>query len=1031
LARGAATVSYLWGSAGDGSPQGDFLVIRSIICAAQLALVLAGLAGAAACAVANGPGEAIFPEQRSSLEPMVPLEEGWADPPREARTRVWWWWLNGNVTREAITRDLEEMKAKGIGGANIIDAGGATQGGHDPVPHGPDFGSSEWRELFKHAVKEADRLGLELGFNILSGWNLGGPTVTPEQASKKLAWSTAEVDGGEQGSEVSIELEQPATTAGFYRDVAVVAFPDAGEAAARVDKFEPKSYHSYPGGHSAIDATWLIEPGQEAEGEKPIDPSQVRDISEALDADGRLQWEAPPGKWRVLRLGYTLSNSKVSTSSDGWDGWAIDYLDRQAFEKYWQDVVDPILDDVQPYLETSLRYLHTDSWELGPVNWTPRMPEAFAELRGYELRWMLPALAGYVVGDRQRTHQFLADYRRTLADLIAENNYGTFAEYAHARGLGIHPESGGPHAAPIDALKCLGRSDKMMGEFWAPSRHRPYDSDRFFTKQPSSAAHIYGRRTVLAEAFTTIGTQWEEDPRSLKPVFDRAACEGMNLTMIHTFACSPEEMGLPGQAYFAGSHINPNTTWWHASRPFFEYLNRCHFLLQQGLPAGDVLYFYGENVPSFVRLKEDDPARVLPGYDYDVTSAEALITRARAEEGRIVLPDGTSYRLLALPRGGTYGLAALEKIAELVDQGATVVGEKPAAPMGLEGGREAAARFAALADRLWPATGDEGEVDDAHDDDADADGDASSTSDSSPRRVIAGTPVREALRRMGVAPDFEFASATADAHVDFIHRRTSEGEIYFVVNRRDRWEHGDASFRVAGMQPELWDPISGERRDAAAFAQRDGQTVVPIGLPPHGSMFVLFRRPIDENESGSALRNERVHQSIAKIEGPWKVYFDPALGGPGEVTFGVPGSWTWRSEEGAKHYSGPVVYRHTFTLPAGAVGDATGERAREQETERFWLDLGEVKNVAEVELNGQPLGIVWTPPFRVDATSAIRDGANELKVTVTNLWPNRLIGDEKLPPEKRITKTNIRKFKADSPLLPSGMLGPVQVLKSE
>ena len=950
---------------------------------------------------AEPPGEAIFPELRSSLEPIVPLEQGWADPPRAARTRCWWWWLNGNVTAEAITRDLEEMKAKGFGGANIIDAGGATQGGHDQVPHGPDFGSPEWRKLFLHALAEADRLGLELGFNILSGWNLGGPTVTPEQASKKMTWITTQVDGGEAGAAIDVQLEHPLSVADYYRDVTVVAFPDEGEATAWIEHFKPKAYHQYPGGNNAIDANWLLNIGGGKPGEKSVDPQSVLNITEAVDADGRLRWQAPPGKWRVLRLGYTLSNSKVSTSSEGWNGWAIDYLDRGAFDQYWREVVDPLLDEAEPYLGKSLRYLHTDSWELGPVNWTPRLPEEFATLRGYEMESMLPALAGYVVGDRQRSNQFLADYRRTLAELIAENNYGAFAEYAHERGLGIHPESGGPHLAPIDALRCLGKSDVMMGEFWAPSPHRKTDDSRFFTKQPASAAHLYGRRTVLAEAFTTIGPQWEEDPRTLKPVFDRAACEGLNLTMLHTFDCSPKEMGLPGQAYFAGSHINPNTTWWPAAGAFFDYLNRCHFLLQQGVPANDVLYFYGENVPSFVRLKEQDPARVLPGYDYDVTNAEALIERTRVENGRITLPDRASYRALVLPRGDSYGLAALEKIAELVDGGATAVGEKPTAPIGLAGGEESAAKFAELADRLWSAGGKEG------------------------KRAVAGVPARDLLQQLGVKPDFEFRSATADAHVDFIHRHTSEGEIYFVANRHDRWETGEAAFRVAGMQPELWDPLTGQRRDAAAFAQRDGQTIVPLTLPPFGSMFVLFRRSIEASVAGPAVRNDGLYRPLVKIIGPWRVYFDPARGGTGEVTFGVPGSWTWRQEEGNKHYSGPVDYRIKFTMPAGSVA------ADESKQRSFWLDLGEVKNIAEVELNGQSLGTAWTAPFRVDATPAIRDGENELKVTVTNLWPNRLIGDEKLPAEQRITRTNIRKFKADSPLLPSGMLGPVQVLERE
>ncbi len=243
----------------------------------------------------------------------------------------------------------------------------------------------------------------------------------------------------------------------------------------------------------------------------------------------------------------------------------------------------------------------------------------------------LPTLAGYVINDAVTSTRFLNDFRRTLGDLIADGKYRSFSDYAHQRGMGIHPESGGPHAAPVDSLLCLGRSDIPMGEFWARSKtHRVEDSSRLFVKQPASAAHIYGRRLVIAEAFTTIGPHWEKDPRDLKPVFDRVACERLNLVMWHTFDCSPKEAGTPGQAYFAGTHLNPQVTWWNQADGFLDYLSRCQFLLQQGLAVSDVLFFYGENVPSFVRLKRDDPTGVLPGYDYDVINAEALIGRTRA-----------------------------------------------------------------------------------------------------------------------------------------------------------------------------------------------------------------------------------------------------------------------------------------------------------------------------------------------------------------------------------------------------------------
>ncbi|MCA9257823.1 MAG: hypothetical protein KDA61_01430, partial [Planctomycetales bacterium] len=445
----------------------------------------------------------LFTELRTEATATIDLEEGWRNPPRSARTRAWWWWLNGNVDKEAITRDLEQMQAKGLGGANIIDAGGAEQRGNDQVPHGPDFGSPAWRKLFVHALREAERLDLELGFNITSGWNLGGPLIPPRYAAKKLTFAELEIEGGKR---VQRQLPSPPRVADYYRDVKTFALrlpSEEGRRLARIDDWKAKAYYDYPGGFIATDASRLLQFKALADDERATSSADVVDLEDVVNDTGELDWEPPEGRWLIVRLGFTLSGARVSTHSEGWEGWAVDYLDRHAFDFYWDQVVTPILDDARPYLGRSLRYLHTDSWELGPVNWTPKMASEFARLRGYSMADYFPALAGYVVGSPAETNRFLNDFRRTLSDLIIRNKYEAFADAAHSRGLGVHPESAGPHAVPIDAIQCLGVNDIPMGEFWARSRtHRVHDHERFFIKQPSSAAHVHGRRIVLAEAFT-------------------------------------------------------------------------------------------------------------------------------------------------------------------------------------------------------------------------------------------------------------------------------------------------------------------------------------------------------------------------------------------------------------------------------------------------------------------------------------------------------------------------------------------------
>jgi hypothetical protein len=1045
---------------------------------------------------AAAPTSPIHFELVISEEPVVPLDDGWRNPPSMARTQCWWWWLNGNVTKQALTQDLEAMQAKGLGGANVIDAGGANQRGHSQVPHGPDFATPEWRGLFLHALAEADRLGLELGFNIQSGWNLGGPTVEPENAAKKLTWSETTTVGGQS---VELQLPLPPTVGEFYRDVAVVAFPippalkhrgavyisadsaqadysaelvidgdastfwvsgtdhpgagpstdrpellkfefssstaateitimpregygpkrgwlqaadnpqnwrvvtkwsadPAGEIVirfprtsaklwrlvivdaydprspllprnvqiaeveikdgsqsltpaamqlARIENFRQKAYYVYPGAFTAPNADHLLKIGEATNDELAIPSADVVDLSANLRSDGRLEWDAPAGIWRIVRFGSTLSGSRVSTSSEGWNGWAVDYLDPQAFDSYWYEVVEPLLADAKQYFGRSLKYLHTDSWELGPINWTPAFPQAFAERRGYSLARYWPALAGYVVDDRTTSNRFLNDFRRTIADLIADGKYAAFREHAHTIGLGIHPESGGPHAAPIDALMCLGRNDIPMGEFWARSAtHRVQDHERFFTKQASSAAHIYGKRIVLAESFTSIGPQWEESPRDLKPVFDRVACEGLNLIMLHTYDCSPDEMGWPGQAYFAGTHVNRHVTWWRHADAFFDYLNRCQFMLQQGLPVADVLYFYGENVPSFVRLKDDDPASVLPGYDYDVTNAEALIDRTAVRDGRITLPEGTSYQVLVLPSGNSYGRRTLEHIASLLAAGATVIGPKPTASIGLPSDSQDDQGFARLADRLWSSSADRG-------------------------TFVYDTSSREVLRSLGVERDFIAESSGDDVpQIDFIHRRTDAADVYFVVNRLDRWQDAECSFRVAGKQPELWDPLSGDVGDAQAYRQSEGRTVVPLRFPPHGSRFVVFQRSIPRSSRGPEKYNEPRPASAGIIAGPWDVTFDQRWGGPARpVRFTDLASWTQHAEPGIKFYSGTAEYRTAFDLDA--------EQSARLGENRWWIDLGNVKNIAAVKLNGSELGVIWTDPFRIEVTGHLRSAGNE------------------------------------------------------
>ena len=1051
----------------------------------------------------------------SSAKAVDSLAAGFSQPPLQARARAYWWWLNGNVNQAAITKDLEWMKKTGMGGGLIFDAGGPA----GSVPAGPLFGSPAWVELFKHAVKEADRLGLELSLSPQSGWNLGGPSVKPEQTVKHITWSEQDIVGpakfdgklpppprkddfyqdtrvlayrlkpaavgavpfpqitassnqwpnrpelavdGDAGTTwtgikrqietlskkpewLQLSFDQPVTLTGVkitpyssgaprngevqvsedgknFRAVQTfavkkpglinVTFPEVnsrylrvvvqgvfvfkgtagsvtiadvallgkggsplnlGKHGPAVDRFLSKSMY-LEGADSSMTDRLPYKSGDE-----DVQARDVIDLTAKMDKDGTLRWEVPAGNWQVFRFGCTVGIGHVSTSSKGWTGYVVNYLDPEALKAYWREVVDPLLDQIKPYLGKSFKGFETDSWEGGGINWSANLPAEFRQRRGYDMVPFLPVFAGRIVNSRDASNRFLHDLRKTVGDLMADNHYGVMAQLAAERGLMIHCEAGGPHEGPFDALKNWGRCTWPMGEFWVQSPHRPTEASRFFMKGPASAAHTYDKPIACGEAFTSVGPHWNDTLwSSQKPTFDHEACAGLNLIYWHAFTCSPTEMGVPGQEYFAGTHFNPQITWADQAHAFISYIDRCQFLLQQGKFVADVCYYYGDQVPNVPGRKQADPAKVLPTYDFDFLNEEVLLTRMSVKDGRLVLPDGMSYRVLVLPERNVLSLAALKKIRELVRAGATVAGPRP------ESNPTEGDVYTRLCDELW-GTG-----------------------------RISSKPAKDVLASLGVLPDFEALDIGADANLDYIHRRDGDAEIYFLSNPKPEAVRFTGVFLVSGKQPELWDAVSGNMRQATQFKEAAGRTRVPLELPPYGSLFVVLRGKPGV-AAPPAKPNFPTLKAVATIAGPWSVSFNPQWGGPETAKFPELVSWLKRPEEGIRNYSGKAVYRTTFTRPA-----ATGRQA----PAKMYLDLGEVREIAEVRLNGKELGVLWCPPRRVEITEVLKAGANELEITVVNTWFNRVLFDQSLPAGKRLTRTNVR-LKADSQPLDSGLLGPV------
>jgi hypothetical protein len=840
------------------------------------------------------------------------------------------------------------------------------------------------------------------------------------------------------------------------------------ETPARRFRLVITSSHSHKGKenwNAQISEVRLLRAGQDPALARRVSSGMV-DLTDKMDPTGRLRWDVPDGHWLVVRFGWRVHpRAHTKCVGGGESHLEIDPLSAEAMDKHFAKTAGTVVDEVAPCLGTTFNYLHIDSGEIGEPDWTPDFRDQFRRRRGYDPFPYLAAKAGIAVETADVTRRFLEDYDRTLGDLIIEHHHQRLADLGRRHRLKTHSEAAGYQKPHADSLCAMGANHICMSEFWA---RRSESANNYIhqlaahqllyhdgIKNAASAAHTYGRKIVQAEAFTVTGHRnWSKDPFALKDIGDRAFCAGLNRNVLCFWVLQPEATSKPGFAWpNVGANFDRHVTWWPMGQAWLTYLARCQYLLQAGESHGDVCYFPGEWVPNYVPARWAMDPPLPPGLDCDTINVETLTTRAAAtENGRLLLAgtaddnnDGPSYAYLVLGQNGPwrrpprsiFGTASkaplpeaplagsneplalsphvLHRLVDLVEGGVTLIGPRPQRAIGLTDHPDSDAEIRKLADSLWgtesPPAGQR---------------------KVGAGRVIWGQSIDDILQADGLAPDLEIhedAATTAltektlcgipsPGGFDWIHRKIGPTDVYFVANLRNVSASGDFVFRVAGRQPELWDAVTGDIRNAVAFTQTDdGRTTVPLKLPPRGSIFVVFQKPIPRTQHGPATTNWPNLTQATELDGPWTVRFDPKWGGPASVVFEELDDWTKRPESGIKYYSGTATYQITFDLPETLRG---GKQS-------IYLNLGKVNNLAEVRLNGQELGVVWTAPWQVEITDAVQPQDNKLEIDVVNLWPNRLIGDAALPPDERLTVTNVTKFKKDSPLMPSGLLGPVTV----
>lgn len=725
-----------------------------------------------------------------------------------------------------------------------------------------------------------------------------------------------------------------------------------------------------------------------------VAPDKVIDLTNRLKPDGTLDWTPPAGRWRIIRFGYSLVGTMNHPAPFEATGLEVDKYDADAVRRYMDHYLSTYRETVGPALLGSkgIRAILTDSIEVGAANWTPQMVAQFKRLRGYDpIPWM-PALTGTIIGSRQESERFLFDFRRTLADLLASEHYGTVAKAAHDNGLVVYGEALEDHRPQLGDDMAMRRwADVPMSAMWSFQRDRgpklTYLADM---KGAASVAHVYGRKYIAAESLTSMLSPWAFAPNDLKRMIDLEFVSGINRPVIHTSVHVPVDDRKPGlRLSIFGQDFNRNEAWSELARPWMDYIARNSFMLQQGSNVADIAYFHGEEAP-LTSLFGDRPVADVPaGNAFDFVNADALLGALSNDGGDLVSAGGARYRALYL--GGSAGrmsLGVLTRIAELVEAGATVIGTRPVSDPGLSADP---ARYQALLQKLWPG---------------------SAVTTVGHGRVIATSDLAGALPQAGIQPDFTFESAQQGAALPFAHRKLADGDIYFIANQKDRTETITARFRVTGKAPELWHADTG-KSEPVSFSVQGGVTTVPLTLEPDESVHVVFRRATSETARKVAAA-ELTQAAI--LGGPWDVAFEPGRGAPSQIRLPELSPLNESADASIRYFSGIATYTREFAAPR-----------RWKKGMPLFLDLGEAREISEVRVNGQLAGYAWHKPYRIDISGQMRSGKNRLSIRVANLWVNRLIGDAQ-PGASKVTWTATPTYRNDAPLRPSGLLGPVRLL---
>ena len=739
------------------------------------------------------------------------LREGFQTPPKEARPRTWWHWLDGNVTREGITADLEAMHRVGIQEATLFNGGMG-------YPQGPvEYMSDEWLELLKHAASEAKRLGMELSFHNGPGWSSsGGPWVKPEEAMQTVTWSEQQVEGGRT---VCTLLRKPASRRDCYQDIAVLAFPTP-KGGDRIRNLDAKTLAHDRFQHH------LMPEAREVADSAVIRQEDIVNLTSLMKPGGTLEWEAPEGSWTILRIGFTPTGRNNHPALAGGQGLECDKMSRRGLDAFWAGGIQPIIDRLGSLVGTSLTGSLIDSYEVGCGNWTAGFENEFQARRHYDLTPYLPAMAGYYVEGNDASERFLWDVRQTVGELMAENYFQYFAELCHKHGMRFLTE---PYEGPFNSLEVGRWAEVPMGEFWVG--RNLYSTTAALA---ASIARINGTQVVGAESFTAgeLEGSHMNHPGLLKAQGDLMWTNGINRFILHTNAHQPWEVGPGFTLGHFGSNFNRHNTWWEQGRAWMDYNARSQFLLQQGEGVEDMLVFIGCSSPNMGTERPD--IRQL-GLDYDQIGLSDL-REMKVKDGLLQTPRGRAYKMLLLPQEERPTVALLQLLKGFAEAGAQIIGQRPdGCQPTLEGYPESDSTYNALVEELWGS------------------------------EKVKDLSLEEAMKQTGLKPDFE--GGRGDNRLRYIHRSTRQAEIYFVSNQQKEYRREKCTFRVEGRVPEKWNAVSGTMERVPAWTEKEGQTEINLAFEPEEAYFIVFRQPEKDDVQYTQLSEELTNNQKEPLPG--------------------------------------------------------------------------------------------------------------------------------------------------------------------